>query len=359
MSHVRTGFAASILLIALAAMGAPALAQDSIRVTLFRPPPNQLKVADLWRVRIENRTATTFTVYLFGKADEERDGPIVDATSARFQLPPGVKMVNGAEIQPIDANYFNQRYKDVFLRTGQAPTGNYTVCVTVRNAANDADLGTDCYDQRVEVTTPPILVMPTDESTVEERFPAFTWLPPTPLARGSRPVYQLRIVEVLGRQTPYDAITSNPAWFERSSIPNTVFPYPIASRPFGAGRRYAWQVMASDAGFPLGESEIWWFTYNPPKIVVGTDGPGTGRPIGDSGGGGTGGRDSSGWPFRFIDKGIHIVDLGDQESPYQAYRIPGLEAVLELDLAVPPSILDAMLTPCLGSSRGPMFRTGP
>lgn len=367
MNHVRRLLTASLFAIVVALGGNRVHAQDSVRVTLFRPPPNQLKVADLWRIRIENRTSTTFTVYLFGRVDEARDGQIVDATSAQFRLPPGTKIVNGVEIQPIDANYYNQRYKDVFLRTGQAPTGDYRVCVTVRNASNDADMGTDCYDQRIEVSTPPILVMPSDESIVEEKLPTFTWLPPTPIARGSRPTYRLRIVEILGRQTPYDAMASNPAWFERSTVPNTVFPYPIASRPLRTGGRYAWQVTAADGTFPLGESEIWWFTYKPVTIAGRDTSGGFGRgQIGtgiDIGGGR--GTDSSGiGRFSFIDKGIHIVDLGglaDDDLPFAYYRIPGAELfpAPKLDLAVPPSILDALLAPCLGGERGTIYKRAP
>jgi len=346
----------ALVLLSSLASASPAAAQDSIRVTLFRPPPNQLKVADLWRIRLENRTSNTLRVYLFGRADEARDGAIVDATCAQFQLPPGIKIVSGAEIQPIDANYHNQRYKDVFLRTGQAPTGDYRVCVTVRDARTDADLATDCYDQRVEVTTPPILVMPRDESKVEEDRPAFTWLPPTPVARGTRITYRLRVVEILGRQTPYDAMMSNPSWFERASIPNTVFPYPVASRPFTKGHRYAWQVMAADGSFPMGESEIWWFVFEPAKGAgreEGTERPVIGTGIGPRS------ADSSGWTFKFIDKGLQVVDIGggnESDAPYTFNRIPGAELFPKLDLAVPPSILDALLTPCLTVTVGPVFR---
>lgn len=366
MSHARSVLARILFLSVPLILTQGAAAQDSIRVTLFRPPPNQLKVADLWRIRIENRTPNTHTVYLFGRADEARDGQIVDATSSKFTLPPGVKIVNGVEIQPIDANYYNDRYKEVFLRTGQAPTGDYRVCVTVRNARNDADLATDCFDQRVEVSTPPILVMPTNESVVEEKIPAFTWLPPTPIARGSRPTYLLRLVEILGRQTPYDAMASNPAWFERASIPNTVVQYPIASRSLRVGGRYAWQVTASDKGFPLGESEIWWFTYKPVSITnVDTSSRFRRGSIGagvDIGGGS--GSDSSEHAYTFRNRGLQVLDLdgvGDDDIPRVFYRIPAGDLVANptFDPKIPPSVLDALLTPCLGGERGVIFRTAP
>jgi hypothetical protein len=41
----------------------------------------------------------------------------------------------------------------------------------------------------------------------------FNWLPPTPIPPGARVTYRLRIAEIYGRQSPYDAIRSNPAFF--------------------------------------------------------------------------------------------------------------------------------------------------
>ncbi len=249
-----------------------------ITVQLFQPAPNQLKVADLWRIKIVNRSTTTYTVCLFGTLTETGIGKLlVDATTARFRVPPGTKIITGAEIQPIDANYYDDRYKQIFLRTGQAPTGEYRICVEVRNDCGSEVLATDCKDQRVQVLTPPILVAPPDESTVTERQPTFSWLPPSPLRAGQRPTYQLRIVEVLGRQTAYDALQANPAWFDRSNIPTQVFPYPISSRPFVVKHRYAWQIKAFSDGFPIGESEIWWFEYGKIPTDEGDDNPPTRR----------------------------------------------------------------------------------
>lgn len=238
-------------------------AQGQIGIVLTQPPPNQLKVADLWRIRLTNTTGQTIKVYLYGTADEAKDGPIVAATTAVFDLPPGVKTVTGNDIQPIDADYFNDRYKQFFLRTGQAPTGDYRVCVRVIDAATRAELGTDCYDQVVQIVTPPVLVNPDDESTVNDRLPVFSWIAPTPLKPGQRPTYQLKIVEILGRQTPYDAMMSNPAFFTRERIPSQLFAFPIAARGFRADQRYAWRITATDGDFPLGQSEIWFFTWKP------------------------------------------------------------------------------------------------
>ncbi|MBS1913829.1 MAG: hypothetical protein JST22_17710 [Bacteroidetes bacterium] len=258
-----------------------AAAQSGVTVQLFQPPPNQLKIADLWRIKLVNNTQTTYTVCLFGTLDETALGKrLVDATTAQFRLPPGTKLITGSDIQPIDANYYDDRYKQIFMRTGQAPAGEYRICVEVRLECGAQVLARDCKDQHVQPLTPPVLIAPANESTVPDKLPTFSWLPPSPLGRGQSMRYELKIVEVLGRQTPYDAMGSNPAWFLRGQIVPTVQQYPISSRAFVKGNTYAWKIAASSDGIPMGESEIWWFIYNPTSLIGGNDGGG--RIVNDS-----------------------------------------------------------------------------
>jgi hypothetical protein len=110
---------------------------------------------------------------------------------------------------------------------------------------------------------------------VTEKLPVFSWLPPTPAKPGQQIVYRLRIVEILGRQTPYDAITSNPAWFKTDIPLFNQIQYPTAARAFHDGVRYAWQISAYEGDYPIGESEVWWFTYRlmKPTLSGGSDQP--------------------------------------------------------------------------------------
>ena len=257
----------SLLLALLAASTAPAWAQGNVRVVLRRPPPNQLRVADLWKVDLDNRTQETFTIYLHGFATEEFDGLIVDARSSQFRLPPGKLTVSGEQISPITVNESNDDYKDEIVRSGTLRSGNYRVCVEVLLASNDSLLATDCYDQTVQLLSPPILVSPVDGDRVEERLPTFTWLPPAPLERGNRISYRIQIVEKLGRQSAYDAIRSNPEWFIQTGITRTLVQYPLRARAFQYGREYAWMITALETSrtgreFIVGESEVWHFLYD-------------------------------------------------------------------------------------------------
>ncbi len=236
-----------------------------VQVQLFQPPPNQLRESDLWRVRLTNFSNETLKIYLEGTVDEARDGRIAHARSAVFSLPPGTHTMTATQFSPIEVIRVDQRYRSIFERTGQVPSGEYTVCVTAYEASTGEELGSDCFEQVVERLSPPVLIEPADGDTVQEQRPTFTWLPPTPLPMGQRVTYTLRIVEILGRQTPYDAMLRNPAFLTRRSIPTTLLVYPLTARPFEAGKRYAWQVQAYAGTTLLGESEVWSFVFAPPK----------------------------------------------------------------------------------------------
>ncbi len=243
-----------------------------VQVQLFRPPPNQLRESDLWRVRLVNPSNETLQVYLEGTVDEAKDGRIAHARSTVFDLPPGVHTLTGTQLSPIEVIQLSQRYRAIFERTGQVPSGEYTVCVTAYAAESGEELGSDCFDQIVEHTTPPLLLEPEDGDTVREERPTFVWLPPTPLRPGQMVTYTLRIVEVFGRQTPYDAMLRNAAFFVQSSIRTSMLLYPFRARSFESGKRYAWQVSAYGSGAVLlGKSEVWSFAFVPEVSEAGSE----------------------------------------------------------------------------------------
>ena len=260
-----TGLFLSALLLFLISGEAPA---QSITIVLSQPPPNQLRVSDLWRVQLFNNSRESVEVYLQGIATRIGEGQIVDAESKAFSLPPGRLAVKGSQLEPIKVNQSNPKYRDIVTRTGTVPSGEYEICVFVRNAATGEELGSDCITQIVEHLSPPILIAPTDESDVQEPLPLFTWTPPVPAPNSGRVSYTLRIAEILGRQTPYDALQSNPAFYEKTSIPTTTFQYPTAARAMQTDKRYAWRVTAYSNGVSLGESEVWQFTKKPQMMIL-------------------------------------------------------------------------------------------
>ncbi len=243
----------------------PQLVRGQINVSLQQPPPNQLKVADLWRVTLINTTRETYTVYLQGTAKEASAGLVVDAQTTSFKVPPGTKIVNGQNVSPIKVNSSNGRYKNVLLQTGTVPAGDYTICVTVRSSPGGEELGNDCIQQKVENASM-VLISPTDEATVEEDLPVFIWTSTPPL--GPSATYSLKIVEIFGNQSPIAAMQSNSALHTQSDIHTTTLQYPISATKLIPGHTYAWAVTSYDNGAPLSTSEIWKFTYKSFDSIV-------------------------------------------------------------------------------------------
>jgi hypothetical protein len=267
-----------ITALALAVSFVCAASATEVEVILQQPPPYQFKVEQMWKVTLVNPTQTTYTVSIHGRATDAVEGLIVDGTSATFVLPPGTKVVNPRELVPISIKEANPKYRDVVQNIGGVPTGDYEICVSVINAADGQELGIGCVQTQVENLTRVELLEPANgavfslsganefpfyiepDDTVQDeptpqvmmasrprgRIPppniVWGWLPPTPIPPGSRVTYSLRIVELLGNQSPIDAMRSNPAFFYYPNIYSTIFQYPNAARGFDAGKQYAWKV---------------------------------------------------------------------------------------------------------------------
>ncbi|NCA84329.1 MAG: hypothetical protein EOM83_02000 [Clostridia bacterium] len=241
----------------------PMCVKSQVVVQLYQPPPNQWQIEDIWNLTLFNTTNQTLSVYLHGTVEEDGEGLIFEGTSAIFELPPNFSgRVNPRDLEPADAGYANGDYEEYVLRTGTMPEGTYTFCVAVFNSITDLQLGIDCYTQFIIPFTPPELISPEYESIVIEPFPFFLWLPPMPLNPANSFVYQLKVVEQLDDQLPFEAMEANPAFFIQQNIQNTSFQLPVSARPFEIGNKYAWQVTAFIGMYgkdEIGKSEVWSF----------------------------------------------------------------------------------------------------
>ncbi len=101
---------------------------------------------------------------------------------------------------------------------------------------------------------PPTLVYPGNGDTIQAFFPVFSWTAAYPLTGGRGTGYRVRLVEVLGNQTPEAAIQANPDWFSQGNIAQNVLAYPVSAPLLRQNKRYAWQVSAQFAeGATAGE----------------------------------------------------------------------------------------------------------
>jgi hypothetical protein len=265
----------------LVAAHIPAAGQQ-VTLNLRQPPPNQLSIADLWQETVTYFSATggaaqPITVWMSGTITRigglQRAETIVRATTSTFTLAQGTRLFTSQSITvaaPISVVWVNQKMRDALGANGQFPTGEYEVCVElwVRNPNGQQMLARDCVTQSVALTSPPMLIAPLSESSVELVTPLFTWTPPVPVAPRTRVQYLLKIVEIHGRQSAGSAMQTNPAWLEQPVVVSTTVQYPPSARALKAGQRYAWMVLASAESMPLGNSEVWEFTYAPAKVLT-------------------------------------------------------------------------------------------
>jgi len=225
-----------------------------VSVKLLQPPPNQLRAADIWKVTLMNSGRNTLQVTLNGTLDEASEGIVVEGNSKPISLPPGMKKITYEDVKTGNVNFKSGKWNNAFTRTGNAPSGNYTICIHVKDISGE-EIGSDCIDQRVEIISSPALLAPADgDSLPEGQSLFFTWLPPMPAPSGQIK-YKLMIVEILGNQSPEFALQRNTAWFEKTDIRATMFQYPVSARKLDTDKKYAWNVQCLDnTGQGIGEN---------------------------------------------------------------------------------------------------------
>jgi len=241
-----------------------------VSVSLQQPPPNQLRATDIWKLTLINSGRITLQITLNGTLEQAGEGIIVEGNSKPFSLPPGVKRITYDDVKSGNVNFKSGKWREAFTRTGNAPSGDYTICIHVKDNSGE-EIGSNCIDQKVEIASAPALNSPADGETIPvEQQPLFTWLPPMPPPSGQI-TYNIKIVEILGGQAPETAVQRNPVWFENASIRTTMFQYPLSAEKIENDKKYAWQITAIVNNEEIGKSEVWSFIYGrkelPEKIA--------------------------------------------------------------------------------------------
>lgn len=281
----------------------PDISAQQVVVNLQAPPPYQMRIEDMWNLVLINQGKPT-EVYLHGVAREQNAGLITDVSTSVFYLPVGIKRIRSVDVGTVTINQSNQNFNSVINRLSALPNGNYEICIDVIRATDGFILGTGCIQHEVLNLSQVELLYPENNSVLDPLFEdddvlanepninqtllrvkptgregsipmtmystakrysnsiVFSWLPPTPLPASVRVTYRIKIVELIGNQSPYDAMQSNPMFFSASGIMTTSFQYPVAAREFNPEREYAWQVEAYAGDVLLTSSEIYSFVIN-------------------------------------------------------------------------------------------------
>lgn len=244
-----------------------------VTVQLQPPPPYQFKVEQFWKIVLINNSDRTINLYLKGTATESLQGKIIEVTSSVIGLQPGVKTVSGRDLGPFSVSESNNRYKNILLNTGSIPSGSYDICVTVFAAMDGRQIASDCIQTTIENFNRMELIGPYNYEIIGD-VPSgneanskiknisnspeviFSWLPPVPVPANANINYRLKLVEILGYQSVFAAMLSNPLYYQSQYISATILRYPVAAKQMMPGRKYAWSVEAFIGGTKIQESEI-------------------------------------------------------------------------------------------------------
>ena len=221
--------------------------QTSIQVKLQQPPPNQLSIADLYNIELNNASNSDVEFYLYGTLNESRAGLIASATTIPIKLKAKERRRFKASDLPktpeVSYPSRDNRYKEALMRKGSLPDGNYTICVYAKQTGTNDELGSDCKDNEIKILqeTEITLLMPENNSEIEQtRGLNFIWT----VFGGQTGACKIKIVEIKGDESPDNAFKGNKPFFESDSIPGktTTYQVPASGPKFVPGKKYAWRV---------------------------------------------------------------------------------------------------------------------
>lgn len=230
-------------------------ADEKIKIRLHQPPPNKLGVGDMWNLELTNTTDKEIKIFLTGTATEEKDGLIIEGKSKVFTVKPGKTSYKYNDFSGAEVKYNNGKYKEIILRTGNAPEGSYTICVTAFDESGTEVGRENCIMQSVQQMGSITLISPEDNAELDpDTLPGimFAW---TPIPNGGP--YTLRIVELKGDQSPDIAIKESRPILDKEGITASSIQYSSFGIKFAEGQKYAWQVSSGDS-----YSEVWAFSMS-------------------------------------------------------------------------------------------------
>lgn len=181
---------------------------------------------------------------------------VLTAISRLLIFQPGTRQVQVSEVMPVVYNALNA---DVDLTGGfLLPAGAYKLCYEVIGEKGLL-FASSCTDVRVEVLSPPQLVLPANKSAIRQAELAFNWMPPVPANLLKNCAYDLKLVEIATGQTAAEAVRDNMPLYTAAKIKQTMLVYPASAIGLKRGVQYAWQVVANSGSTSI-PSEAWNFT---------------------------------------------------------------------------------------------------
>ncbi len=182
-------------------------------------------------------------------------------------IPTGTSVYYAEQLIPFRAVEFFGDADKIAAKTGMLPSGDYELCIDLRDPEDMRSLLPQPQCRSFFLTTyqAPALLSPDNDATVGESVrPLFRWTPVTPPYPGLVR-YRLMVFEVLEGQRPPQAFRVNQPILDREIVGMTQLIWPADFQLPGRVRKYVWTVRALDEkGNPIGEND----GYAPPATFI-------------------------------------------------------------------------------------------
>lgn len=223
----------------------------------------------LWSAVINNLSGSVKNTVLFVTiTDRITSQVLLEATSNLIVLPPGIRRVSYNELAPLNYGVVTMGFSADRQFNQPLPVGEYLVCYRLFDNENKREvLVSECIKIAAEPLSPPLLIQPENKAVIMEPRPVLTWTPPAPVYMFNALSYDIIVSPLYDKQSPEEALQRNIPLMTTSSANNSIM-YPSSYTNLEAGKTYAWQVVAKDAGRLGGKSEVWTFSVMPDSVAA-------------------------------------------------------------------------------------------
>ena len=219
----------------------------------------QFNINNIWDLTIVNSSREiSATLIAEIKAEDQRQ--IFWSETRPFLITSGISRITSASITVVRMEYGINTDADYLSQTGFLPEGKYFF--EARVLANNSEgkiLGSYSTYLNVQPIVPPVLVSPFNKENINTLSPILTWLPPAPVSQRYLN-YALKVVELLGDESPASAIKTNIPLIDERDLKKASFIIREGSSLLQYDHHYAWQITAYLQDKYVATTEVWQFT---------------------------------------------------------------------------------------------------
>ena len=242
----------------------PFLSVAQITLTAQLPNNGILLKDQLWNLVIVNNSNDIAVLKLqLDLRDISIGQSVINANTGNIIIGKGLKSVTINDIQPILYNYISSEFSGNYL-----PCGAYLVTyhLIAETSKGDVPVAVEVVRVNISPLSPPLLVNPADQSSIETVYPQFNWVPPTPMQMFNPLEYELLVVAVEEGQSAKEALEFNKPAYSNINLLNTSEKMPTSYEQLKQGQTYAWQVIARSGNSCAAQTEVWTFTIGKDSI---------------------------------------------------------------------------------------------